>query len=136
VSIDALVTGTLHKAPTQRTASNGNSYTLATVRASTRDPEVTMFVSVIAFDPAAAAALAALGPGDPVSLAGELTPKVYIPKDGGPPRPSLDMLVHAVLTPYHVQRRRQAVREEPEAEAPDARRGLQKGSVDAWRHYE
>jgi hypothetical protein len=95
MSIDALVTGTLHKAPTQRTASNGNPFTLATVKAATRDPEVTVFVSVIAFDSAAAAALAALGPGDPVSLAGELTPKVYLPKDGEP-SPELSLLDSAI----------------------------------------
>ncbi|MET4570629.1 hypothetical protein [Rhodanobacter soli] len=41
-----------------------------------------------------------------VTLAGELTPKVWTDKDGNA-RPSADMKAHAVLTPYHVQRRRQ-----------------------------
>jgi hypothetical protein len=75
---------------------------------------VQVFVSVIAFDAAAVEALAALGPGDAASLAGELTPKVYVPKDGGEPRPSLDLLAHAVLTPYAVERRRRAARGEGE----------------------
>jgi hypothetical protein len=76
VSIDALVSGTLHKPPQERTAANGNRYCLATVKAATRDPAVTVFVSVIAFDPAACTALAALAAGDSVAIAGELTPGV------------------------------------------------------------
>jgi hypothetical protein len=116
MSIDALVTGTLHKPAQTRTASNGNPFCTCTVRAPTRDPQVQVFVSVIAFDAAAVEALAALGPGDAVSLAGELTPKVYVPKDGGEPRPSLDLLAHAVLTPYAVERRRRAARGERQDE--------------------
>ena len=53
-------------------------------------------------------ALLALQAGEPVALAGELTPKVWTPP-GGEPRPVLDMVAHAVLTTYAVQRRRKAV---------------------------
>jgi len=42
---------------------------------------------------------------------GELTPKVWTDKNGEA-RPALDMVAHAVLTAYHVARKRQAVKDE------------------------
>ena len=107
--IDALISGRLHRAPQSRTSQNGRTFATATVRASLRDGS-SIFVNVIAFDETAVASLLALGDGDSVALTGELTPKVYIPQNGEP-RPSLDLLAHAVLTEYHVQRRRKAVQE-------------------------
>ncbi|MGB6488764.1 MAG: hypothetical protein WBE91_17930, partial [Steroidobacteraceae bacterium] len=58
----------------------------------------------------AVTALLALQDGDSGALAGELTPKVYTPQSGEP-RPSLDLLAHAVLTEYHIARKRNAVQE-------------------------
>lgn len=110
MSIDALIFGRLHRAPKQHTASSGMLYTTATVRTATRDGNA-IFVSVIAFESEPANALLALAEGDSVALAGELTPKVWKPKDGGEPRPALDLCVHAVLTEYHVARRRKAMQE-------------------------
>jgi single-stranded DNA-binding protein len=106
--IDALLSGRLHGAPVARTASNGNQFATAKVRVSGRDGEA-HYANVIAFDEAAVAALLALSAGDSVALAGELTPKVWTDKDGTA-RPSLDLVAHAVLTPFHVARRRKAVR--------------------------
>lgn len=105
--IDALIAGRLHGAPKSRTSSAGKPFATATVRTATRDGSA-IFVSVITFEAAAVTALLALGDGDSVALAGELTPKVYTPQ-GGEPRPSLDLLAHAVLTEYHVQRKRRAI---------------------------
>lgn len=102
--IDALIAGTLHGKPASRTGKNGNPFTVAKVRAPLADGE-SLFVSVIAFDQATAAALLALDGGDPVALAGTLTPKVWTDKQGEP-RPALDMVAHAVVTPYHVTRKR------------------------------
>lgn len=65
-------------------------------------------MSVIAFDAATVAGLLALGSGDAVALAGELTPKVWTDKDGNT-HPSGDMKAHALLTPYHVTRKRRAL---------------------------
>ena len=106
--IDALIHGRLHKAPQARTASNGRRFATANVRTPTKDGTA-IFVSVIAFSESAVTALLALEDGDAVALAGELTPKIYTPRDGGEPRPSLDLLAHAILSPYHVKRRREAV---------------------------
>jgi hypothetical protein len=108
--IDALIAGRLHGKPSERTSSNGNRYATAKVRVSVRTGEA-YFVNVIAFADAAADALLALTDGDSVALTGELTPKVYVPASGEP-RPSLDLLAHAVLTEYHVTRKRQAMKEE------------------------
>jgi single-stranded DNA-binding protein len=84
------------------------------VRTSTRDGSA-IFCNVIAFDEKAVTALLALAEGDSVALAGELTPKVYTPRNGEP-RPSLDLLAHAVLTEYHIARKRKAVQD---ARRPD-----------------
>jgi single-stranded DNA-binding protein len=105
--IDALIQGRIHRAPQSRTSQNGKRFATANVRTATRDGSA-IFVSVIAFSQTACDALLALQDGDAVAIAGELTPKVYTPQNGEP-RPSLDLLAHAVLTEYHVARKRKAV---------------------------
>jgi single-stranded DNA-binding protein len=120
--IDALVAGKLFGLPVERTAKNGNTYVTAKMRVPTRDGEA-QFVNVVAFASSVVAALVAVGDGDAVALTGELTAKAYTGKDGQP-RPSLELLAHAVLTPFQVQRRRAAAnataRAEPAAEVPSA----------------
>ena len=106
--IDALIGGRIYGTPTERVASSGVRYTTAKVRVPTRAAEA-LFVNVIAFDDQAISALLALSDRDSVAISGELTPKVYVPKQGEP-RPSLDLLAHSVISPYHVARRRKAVR--------------------------
>ena len=116
--IDALVQGTIYKAPQARTASNGRRFATSNVRTKTKDG-TSIFVSVIAFSESAVTALLALSDGDAVALAGELTPKVYTPRDGGEPRQRLDLLAHAVLSPYHVKRRREAIAAERDERQPE-----------------
>jgi len=107
--IDGLIGGKLHGKPMERTSKSGNAYVTCIVRVATEaDP---LFVSVIAFDKATCAALLALDAGDSVALSGTLTPKVYVPNSGGEARPALDMVAQAVLTAYHVTRKRKAVAE-------------------------
>lgn len=108
--IDALLTGRLAADPKAGTASNGNRYATARLLVTTAG-EDRLSVSVIAFHAATVDSLLALGPGEAVTLAGELTPKVWTDKDGNA-HPSADMKAHALLTPYHVQRRRQAMASE------------------------
>lgn len=108
--IDGLIGGRICGNPVRRTGKNGNPFVTAKVRVSTAGGEA-MFVNVIAFVDAAAIALLALSDGGSVALSGELTPKVWTDKAGAS-RPALDMVAHAVLTEYHVNRKRQAVREE------------------------
>jgi single-stranded DNA-binding protein len=113
--IDALIAGHLYGGPVERETTTGKRYATAKVRVSTRAGD-SLFCNVIAFDGIAVSALLALGDGDSVAIAGELTPKVYTAKDGTA-RPVLDLLAHAVLTPFAVQRKRRAVRE-PDATSP------------------
>jgi single-stranded DNA-binding protein len=106
--IDGLIGGRIHGTPVSRVGKSGRPFVTAHVRVSLRDGE-SIFANVICFAQDARTALAALKEGDSVCLSGELTPRIYQPKDGGSPRPALDMLAHAVLTEYHVARRRKAM---------------------------
>jgi single-stranded DNA-binding protein len=108
--IDGLVSGRLYGTAQVRTGQHGTHFVTCRVRATAGDGE-TLFVNVIAFDDIVKDALQALDDGDSVSLAGALTPKTWIDKQGNA-KPALDMVVHAVLTAYHVQRKRRAVRGE------------------------
>ncbi|MFV9474676.1 single-stranded DNA-binding protein [Advenella sp. RU8] len=105
--IDALIAGKVYGAPRQGTSKVGSTYTTAKLKISAGNGEM-LLCGVIAFDLKAQAALLALAEGDSVALAGTLTPKVYQGKDGVH-KPSLDMVVHGVLTAYHVKRKRQAI---------------------------
>lgn len=111
--IDALIAGKLYGAPASRTAKSGNPYATAKVRVPVAEGR-SEFVNVIAFSTTAVAALLALADGDSVALSGELTVGTYQAKDGAT-RVSFDLKAHAVLTAYHVRRKRQAVRGEDDA---------------------
>jgi single-stranded DNA-binding protein len=108
--IDALIAGKLYGSVAERTAKNGNRFATAKVRTATAAGEA-IFVNVIVFTEAAVMALLALSDGDSVALSGELTPKVWLDKNGKP-RPVLDLVAHAVLTAYHVIRKRKALQGE------------------------
>ncbi|WP_175691631.1 single-stranded DNA-binding protein [Burkholderia anthina] len=105
--IDGLIAGKLYGTANAKGGQNGKTFVTAKVRAAAGDGE-SLFVNVIAFDDKAKDALLALDDGDSVSLAGTLTPKVWIDKKGAA-RPALDMVAHAVLTVYHVQRKRKSL---------------------------
>ena len=115
MAIDALISGRIHKTPQSRVSGNGKRFCTTVLRATARDGNG-IFVSVIAFSQIPCDALLALDEGDSVALAGELTPKIYTPRDGGEPRPSLDLVAHKVLTEYHVARKRKAVSESKPSE--------------------
>ena len=106
--ISGLISGKVYGTPQRRTSKTGNTFAIAKVRKPTGEGGESLFTSVIAFDDEPCAALLALGDGDSVSLAGTLTPKVWIDKEGTP-RPALDIVASHVLTAYHVQRKRRAV---------------------------
>ena len=86
--------------PKPGTSRNGNPYVTARIQATT-NAEDRLTISVITFGTDTIAGLLALSAGDAVTLAGELTPKVWADKDGNP-HPSADLKAHKLLTPYHV----------------------------------
>lgn len=108
--IDGLVGGKLYGAAVERTGQSGKRFVTAKVRTPAPDGEA-LFVNVITFSESVAASLLALEDGDAVSLAGELTPKAWSDRNGEA-RPSLDLVARAVLTPYHVARKRQRMKGE------------------------
>ena len=106
--IDGLIGGKMYGAPEKRLGKAGKPFAMAKVRATAGDNESTLFVNVIAFDDSACNALLALSDGDSVTLAGNLTPKVWTDKQGVV-RPALDMVAHQVLTVYHVKDKQAAM---------------------------
>jgi single-stranded DNA-binding protein len=113
--IDGLIAGKIHGTPAERTGQSGKPFVTAKVRAAVGGDEA-VFVNVITFSQSAGDALLALGDGDSVALTGTLTPKVWTNRDGDA-KPALDMVAAAVLTAYHVKRKRKAMqgRDEPPA---------------------
>ena len=105
--IDALIAGKLTAAPEQRTGKNDKPFVTCKVRAAGGDGEG-IVINVIAFSASACNGLLALDEGESVALAGSLTPKAWIDREGAA-RPALDLVVHQVLTAYAVQRKRKAV---------------------------
>ena len=91
-----------------------------------------LFVNVIAFSESAQAALLALDDGDAAALAGTLTPKVWIDRDGNT-RPALDLVAAQVLTAYGLGKKRAAVRAagEPAADRAPAPAGQDRDG-DPW----
>lgn len=105
--IDGLIGGKLFGKAAKRTGQSGKAFTTAKVRTPTADGD-SIFVNVITFSESVGAALLALDDGDSISLSGTLTVKVWTDKNGET-RPALDMVAHAVMTTYHVTRKRQAM---------------------------
>jgi hypothetical protein len=104
--IDVLIRGRLVANPDRKLTKTGKDY--ATARLSVTDREGGEHLALLtAFDDGAVRALLSLGRGDALVVAGELSIGVWAP-EGKEPRPSLRALVHRVLTPYAVQRRREA----------------------------
>jgi len=122
--IDGLIGGKVYGKSVEREGQGGKAYVTTKVLAPGGDGE-SIFVNVIAFSDEARFALLALDDGDSVALSGTLTPKVWTDKNGDT-RPAIDMVAHAVLTPYHINRKRQAIQQQPASRGTD---GLEDKSV-------
>jgi hypothetical protein len=90
----ALVTGTLFRAPEQRTSKGGKLYVAATVKA--KDGDTFQFWRVTAFSDSVQAELMRLTDGDAVSAQGAMKAEIYA-KDGGESRLSLSIIADHVL---------------------------------------
>ena len=116
--IDALIAGKIYGTPQQRTGKSGSVFVTAKARCASGEGDG-VFINVIAFDVGTCHSLMALNDGDPVSMAGTLTPKVWTDKEGIA-HPALDIVAHQILTAYHVQRKRKAIasRDHPSDDFP------------------
>ena len=94
--LDGLVAGRLMGDASRRIDKAGRTYIVARALARNRADEE-FIVNVIAFDDAPGAALLALADGDALTLAGSLTPKVWLDKQGVH-RPSLDLIATRVMS--------------------------------------
>ncbi len=90
----ALIAGTLHRSPEQRTAKSGRLYVVARLRA--KMGAETAWASVTAFGDAQQAALLRLKEGDAVSVQGELKVGTYVDKHGAA-QPSIELIANEVL---------------------------------------
>lgn len=130
MTIEALITGKLHKRAEERTGRSGRPFVVASVRAAAGEGE-SLFVNVCAFSESACAALLALEAGDSLALAGSMTPKAWTDREGNS-RPSVDMVAAQVMTLYGLKKRRAAATpcEGPE-DTPQARHGGQQRQREA-----
>ncbi|MDR6409740.1 UNVERIFIED_ORG: single-stranded DNA-binding protein [Burkholderia sp. 1595] len=135
--IDALIAGKLFGAAVERTGQSGKAFVTAKVRATDSDGEG-QFINVVAFDDRAKTALLALSDGDSVSVSGAMKIGTYEARDGTT-RISISMVAAAVLTSYHVRRKREAVAQAsgPKPEPPERATATRKhqGLRDAEKLY-
>lgn len=122
--IDGLIAGKVQGQPMRKTGKTGKAFVTAKVRAHAGDGDV--FVNVISFSDSTGAALLALGDGEAVALAGTLKPGAWLDKEGNA-RPSLDMVASAVLTAYHVAKKRKTM------QGDESRPTGERPTHDAWK---
>jgi|SRR5580704_3454618 single-stranded DNA-binding protein len=90
----ALVSGSLFRAPEQKTSKAGKPYVAATIRA--KDGEASQWWKVVAFSESAQAELMCLGDGDACTVQGAFKAELYQP-EGGEARVSLSIVADQVL---------------------------------------
>ena len=122
--LSVLMEGTLLTAPSQRTSAKGQPYTVAQVRCTAEDGE-SVFCSVIAFSASAAEALARLGAGDTVAIAGPAALSQWT-KDGEH-KVGLKVTATRVMSVYDAGMRRRAASQQREQEHEATRQGGQYG---------
>ena len=130
--IESLVSGKLHGKPTQRMSKSGRPFVTAKMRVATGADE-SHFVNVTAFSDTAQAALLALDDGDGVAVAGSLSVKTWVNREGVTV-PDIGIIAAQVLTTYHLKRKRQAVQGEDggSTTAPPKRPRSQEPELDAY----
>jgi single-stranded DNA-binding protein len=90
----AIVTGSLFRAPEQRTSKAGKPFVTATIRA--KEGEASQWWKVVTFSETSQAELMRLGDGDAVCVQGAFKAELYQP-EGGEPRISLSIVADRVL---------------------------------------
>lgn len=102
--LDALISGRLRGAPSVRTSNAGKRFAIWRMAAYDRNGE-SVLCSCITFSATAIEIVEPMGDGDGIAAAGEASFKEWDGPDGTK-RHGLDVLVHGVMTAYHVGRKR------------------------------
>jgi hypothetical protein len=82
MTVYALITGSIFRAPEQRTAQSGKRYGVCTIKVSAAESDGSEFWSCICFSDGAQTELLRLAVGDKVSAQGKPKHEIYL-KDGG-----------------------------------------------------
>ena len=114
MSITALVTGRLIADPERRTGTSGKPFTLAKIAAVGDDGDA--LVSVIAFG-SVAEQLAEFGKGDTLAITGRAKVNTWADREGNA-KAGLSVTADALLTAYHLRRKRAAVTSDDGTGAP------------------
>lgn len=102
--LDALISGRLRGAPSVRTSNAGKPFAIWRMSVHDRNGE-SVLCSCIAFSATAIEAVQRLGDGDAIAATGEASLNEWKGADGTT-RHGLDVLVHGVLSAYHLGRKR------------------------------
>lgn len=130
MTIEALLVGKLHARAEQRTSKAGKPFVTTKARVNAGDGDC-VFVSVIAFNETACAALLALEAGDALALAGTVKPGAWVDREGNP-KPSLDMVAAQVLTVYGLKKKRETIGQAGERPPRQQPPGENFGHDDEW----
>ena len=101
---DVLLSGRLRGAPKLRTAANGSPFVTFHLAAASKTGE-SMLCSCVTFSQTVIEAVQSLGDGDSMSVSGDAAISSWRGQDGAA-RLGLDVTAFAVLTAYHVGRKR------------------------------
>jgi hypothetical protein len=116
--IAALITGTLRCKAERRTSRSGNPYVATRIRVQSGEGSASV-VCVVAYAAGVQEALLALDVGEAVAIAGVLSARAWIDRDGVA-LPALDLIADQVLTVHHAKHKREVLRhsERSAASAP------------------
>lgn len=103
---DVLLSGRLRGVPQLRTAANGSSFATFRLGVPSKTGE-SLLCSCVAFSKTVIAAVQSLDDGDSIAVTGEAAISTWADR-GGAARHGLEVTAHAVLTAYHVGRKRKA----------------------------
>lgn len=103
---DVLLSGRLRGAPTLRTASTGAPFATFRLAASSKTGE-SLLCACLTFSQTVIDAVCSLGDGDSLAVSGEAAISTWDGRDGNPQH-GLEVTAHAVLTAYHIGRKRKS----------------------------
>jgi single-stranded DNA-binding protein len=108
----ALISGTMFRAPEQRTAKDGKTFAMASVKI--RDSDSVQFVRIFTFSELVQTELMSLAEGDAPSVQGRLKFEIY--ESNGEPRISISIVADSIIALHQQPRARRPKNAAP----PDA----------------